>query len=118
VAWDTTINLSRGKLDFAEEQRVRRMTYDKFDLWFDTWEKELLRYGLAVINVPGRPHIPLNKLHQILNFDETSLSTDGNLINRGGWPAAYWFNPRLPQVGIVMSKMSQCCWRWARNAPM
>ena len=52
----------------------------------------------------GLPHIPLEKLRQILNFDETSLSLDGSSINRGGRPAAYWFDPRLPQVGITMAK--------------
>jgi hypothetical protein len=52
----------------------------------------------------GLPHIPPEKLRQILNFDETSLSLDGSMINRGGWPAAYWFDPRLPQVGITMAK--------------
>ncbi len=106
LAWDTAINLSRCKLDFAEEGRVRWMMYDNLDLWFNTWERELLRHRLAELDVQGHSHIPLNKLHQILDFNETSLSTDGSSINRGGWPAAYWFDPRLPQVGIVTSNMS------------
>ncbi len=37
LARDTAIDLSRGKLDFAEERRVWWMAYDNFDLWFDTW---------------------------------------------------------------------------------
>ena len=44
---DTAIDLSRGKLDFAEERRVRWTTYDNLDLWFSMWERELLRHGLA-----------------------------------------------------------------------
>ncbi len=41
-----------------------------------------------------------------LNFDETSLSLDGSSINQGGRPAAYWFDLRLPQVGITTAKMA------------
>ena len=37
LARDTAIDLSCGKLDFAEERRVWWMAYDNFDLWFDTW---------------------------------------------------------------------------------
>ncbi len=29
---------------------------------------------------------------------------DGSLIKRGGRPAAYWFDLRLPQVGITTAK--------------
>ncbi len=35
------------------------------------------------------------------------LSLDGSSINRGGRPAAYYHDPRLPQVGISTSKTSQ-----------
>ncbi len=68
------------------------------------WERELLKHGLMELDARELPHIPCQKLHQILNFDETSLSLDGSSINRGGRPAAYWFDPRLPQVGITMAK--------------
>ncbi len=106
LAWDTAIDMSSGKLNFAKERRVRWTTYDNLDLWFNMWERELLRHGLAELDAQGRPHIPCNKLRQILNFDETSLSTDGSLVNWGGRPAAYWFDPRLPLVGITTSKTS------------
>ena len=102
LACDTAINISSGKLNFAEERRVRWTTYQNLELWFDTWERELLKLGLMQLDVRGYPHIPRDKLRQILNFDETSLSLDGSSINRGGRPAAYWFDPRLPQVGITM----------------
>jgi len=68
------------------------------------WERELLKHGLMELNARGLPHIPHQKLRQILNFNETSLSLDGSSINREGWPAAYWFDPRLPQVGITTAK--------------
>ena len=93
-----------AKLSFAEERRVRWTTYQNLDLWFNTWERELLKLGLCELDSRGLPHIPRDKLHQILNFDETSLSLDGSSINRGGRPAAYWFDPRLPQVGITTAK--------------
>jgi hypothetical protein len=104
LARDTAIDLGCAKGSFAEERRVRWTTYQNLELWFNTWERELLKLGLMEIDAQGLPHIPRDKLRQILNFDETSLSTDGSSINRGGRPAAYWFDPRLPQVGITTAK--------------
>ena len=104
LAHDTAIDLGCGKLNFAEERRVRWTTYNNLDMWFNMWERELLKHGLMELDARGLPHIPCHKLHQILNFDETSLSLDGSSINRGGRPAAYWFDPRLPQVGIMTAK--------------
>jgi len=104
LACDTAIDLGCGKLNFAEERRVRWTTYNNLDMWFNTWERELLKHGLMELNARGLPHIPHQKLRQILNLDETSLSLDGSSINRGGRPAAYWFDPRLPQVGITTAK--------------
>ena len=106
LARDTAIDLGCAKGSFAEERRVRWTTYQNLELWFDTWERELLKLGLMQLDVRGYPHIPRDKLRQILNFDETSLSLDGSSINRGGRPAAYWFDPRLPQVGITTAKTS------------
>jgi hypothetical protein len=104
LARDTAI----VKSSFAKERRVRWTTYQNLELWFNTWERELLKLGLMQLDVRGYPHIPRDKLRQILNFDETSLSLDGSSINRGGRPAAYWFDPRLPQpqVGITTAKTS------------
>ena len=48
----------------------------------------------------GKVYIPNTLLRNILNFDETCLSLDGCSVNRGGHPAAYYYDPRLPQVGI------------------
>jgi len=104
LAHDTAIDLGCGKLNFAEERRVRWTTYNNLDMWFNMWERELLKHGLMELDARGLPHIPRQKLCQILNFDETSLSLDGSSINRGGRSAASWFDPRLPQVGITMAK--------------
>ena len=104
LARDTAIDLGCGKLNFAEERRVCWTTYNNLDMWFNMWERELLKHGLMELDARGLPHIPCQKLRQILNFDETSVSLDGSSINRGGRPAAYWFDPRLPQVGITMAK--------------
>ena len=104
LARDTAIDLGCAKGSFAEERRVRWTTYQNLELWFNTWERELLKLGLMQLDARGLPHIPREKLRQLLNFDETSLSLDGSSINRGGRPAAYWFDPRLPQVGITTAK--------------
>jgi hypothetical protein len=52
----------------------------------------------------GKSCIPLAKLQQILNFDKTCLLLDGSSINWGCRPAAYWFDPQLPQVEIMTIK--------------
>ena len=43
LARNTAINMGSGKLSFAEERRVRWTTYQYLDLWFKTWERELLK---------------------------------------------------------------------------
>jgi hypothetical protein len=93
LARDTAIDLGCAKGSFAEERRVRWTTYQNLELWFDTWERELLKLGLMQLDVRGYPHIPRDKLRQILNFDETSLSLDGSSINRGGRPGSLLVRP-------------------------
>ncbi len=98
--------MSCDKVNFAEERQVWWTTSSNLELWFATWERQLLSHGLMVKDIQGRSHIPREKLRQILNFDETSLSLDGSSVNRGGQPAAFWFDPRLPQVRITTVKSS------------
>ena len=104
---DTAIDMKANKLYFAEERRVRWTTYSNLELWFSSWEKTLLELGFLEPDDSGKLHIPIGQLRNILNFDETCLSLDGSSINRGGRPAAYYHDPRLPQVGISTSKTSQ-----------
>jgi hypothetical protein len=104
LANDTAVDMSCDKLNFAEERYVRWTTYSNLQLWFGTWERQLTIHGFMENNERGQPFIPCDKLQRILNFDETSLLLDGSSINRGGRPAAYWFDPRLPQVGIETVK--------------
>ena len=39
---DTAIHMKAGKLNFAEDRRVRWTTYSNLELWFDSWERTLL----------------------------------------------------------------------------
>ena len=50
LARDTAINMGRGKLSFAEERRVCWTTYNNLDLWFNMWERELLKHGLMELD--------------------------------------------------------------------
>ena len=104
---DTAIDMKADKMYFAEERRVRWTTYGNLELWFKSWEKTLLDMGFLEYDDDNKPYIPNAQLRNILNFDETCLSLDGSSINRGGRPAAYYHDPRLPQVGISTSKSSQ-----------
>ena len=107
LCWDTAIDMKSDKMYFAEERWVRWTTYSNLELWFSTWEKTLLDLGLLEQDEDGKVYIPSAQLRSILNFDETWLSLDGCSVNRGGCPAAYYYDPRLPQVGISTSKTSQ-----------
>jgi hypothetical protein len=104
---DTAIDMKADKMYFAEERRVRWTIFSNLELWFKSWEKTLLDLGLLEQDESGKLNIPKAQLRNILNFDKTCLSLDGSSINRGGRPAAYYHDPRLPQVGISTSKMSQ-----------
>ncbi len=77
------------------------------DLWFNSCEKSLHDLGFLNSSETGKHCIHEELLHNILNFDKTSLLLDGSSINRGGRPAACYHDPHLPQVGKSTSKMSQ-----------
>ncbi len=81
LARDTAVDMSCDKVNFAEERRVQWTTYSNLELWFATWEKQLLSHGLMVKDIQGRSHIPREKLRQILNFDETSLLLNVSSVN-------------------------------------
>jgi hypothetical protein len=104
---DTAIDMKCDKLSFAEERRARWTTYANLELWFDSWEKTLIDLGFMEDDGSRKNILPEHQLRNIINFDETCLSLDGSSIHRGGRPAAYYHNPRLPQVGISTSKSSQ-----------
>ena len=101
--------MSCEKLNFAEERRVCWTTYSNLQLWFGMWEKQLTLLGLMENDKRRKPFIPPNKMQRILNFDETNLLLEGSLINRGGRPVAYWFDPRLPQIGLETVKSAYLC---------
>ncbi len=50
LARDTAIDMSSDELNFAEERRVRWTMYNNLDLWFNTWERELLKHGLCELD--------------------------------------------------------------------
>ncbi len=104
---DTAMDLKADKVSFAEERRVRWTTFSNLQMWFNNWETTLIDLGFMEDDGSGKYIIPDHQLRNILNFDETCLSLDGSSINRGGRPAAYYHDPRLPQVGISTSKTSQ-----------
>ena len=53
VIHDTAIDINADKLNCAEDCCVRWTTEDNLKLWFDTWEKFIVKYGFATINTNG-----------------------------------------------------------------
>ena len=50
LACNTAIDLGCCKLNFAEERRVCWTTYNNLDMWFNMWERELLKHGLMELD--------------------------------------------------------------------
>ena len=80
----TAAELRCGKVNNAEERRVRWTTYFNIKSWFDNWEKDLVKLGFAFTNDNDNTVIPDEQLERILNIDETCLVMDGSKCNRGG----------------------------------
>jgi hypothetical protein len=107
IVRDTAYDMVAGKVKYAEERWVKWTTYHNLDLLFSSWERILDDLGFLEYDADGNHTIPDDKLRNILNFDETSLSLDGSTISRGGRPPVGFQDPRLPQVGKATSKTSQ-----------
>jgi hypothetical protein len=103
VVRDTAINLTNSKLHSAEERRVRWMTYQNLDLWFDSWERFLSDYGFGKYR-DGKFVIFDHMKKFILNLDETCCSMDGSNGVRGGRPVMTYYDTWFPQLGMPTSK--------------
>ena len=53
VVCNTAIGINAGKLNCAEDRRIRWTTYQNLALWFDSWEAFLIEYGFAIISETG-----------------------------------------------------------------
>jgi len=93
-----------------QEARRIQWTQAKFlNMWFNTWEKNLITLGFAMREDGAKGiSIPPDQLVRILNFDETALSLDGSGTSAGGRPKAVFYNPNLPLVGKATLKESAC----------
>ena len=91
--------LSCGKVNNAEERRVRWTTYFNIKSWFDNWESDLVKLGFAFVDDNHKVIIPDAQLMRILNIDETCLVMDGNKCNRGGRPEVTFYSRNLPNLG-------------------
>ena len=69
-----------------QEARRIQWTQAKFlNMWFNTWEKNLITLGFAMREDGAKGiSIPPDQLVRILNFDETALSLDGSGTSAGG----------------------------------
>jgi hypothetical protein len=104
VIRDTATDINCEKMNCAEDRRIRWTTYQNLDLWFDSWETFLVKYGFTTINKDGSLHITEEMKARILNFDETCLSLDRSKSNQGGRPTVTYYDVRFPQLGKARSK--------------
>ena len=94
----TAAELRCGKVNNAEEIRVRWTTYFNIKSWFDNWEKDLVKLGFAFTNDNDNTVIPDEQLKWILNIDETCLVMDGSKCNHGGCPEVMFYSRTLPNL--------------------
>jgi hypothetical protein len=57
VVRDTATDINAEKMNCAEDRCIRWTTYQNLDLWFDSWEMFLVKYGFATIKEDGSLHI-------------------------------------------------------------
>ena len=53
IVRDTATDINAVKLNCVEDCRIRWTTYQKMDLWFNSWEVFFVDYGFATINTNG-----------------------------------------------------------------
>ena len=104
VVCDKATDIRAVKLNCAEDRRIRWTTFQKLDLWFDSWELFFVDYGFATINTNGELLFHIEMMKQILNLDETCMSLDGGNDNQGGRPTVTYYDVRFPQLGKATSK--------------
>ena len=73
-------------------------------MWFDNWKADLIELGFTETNKDGTVNLRKDKMHDIINLDETFISLDDNNGNRGGRPATVFFDPRFSSPQKAMSR--------------
>ena len=89
----TARDINASKLEYCEDCRIRWTIYKNINMWFDNWEKDLLRLGFAFEDDDGNVMIPDEQLRNIINFDEMCSSVDGSQGRRGGRPEIVLHDP-------------------------
>jgi hypothetical protein len=77
VVRDTATDINAEKMNCAEDRCIRWTTFQNLDLWFDSWEKFVVKYGFATINPDGLLYFSDEMKARIINMDKTCLSLDG-----------------------------------------
>jgi hypothetical protein len=68
-----------------EHRRILWNTYRNLELWFNTWEDNLVELGFAKFDEETKAcKVHDNQLARILNIDESACSVDGANGQRGG----------------------------------
>ena len=103
---ETGVNLNADASHAVEDRRIRWTTYNNLNVWFDSWEENLVTLGFGVRSIDGTVEISPEQMSRIINLDETCIALDGNKSNRGGRPSAVFYDPNLPRLGKAATKSS------------
>jgi hypothetical protein len=90
IVCNMATKINAEKLNCAEDHRIRWTTY--LDLWFDSCEVFIVKYGFAAVSQTGDILFAENMMKRILNIDETCLSLDWRNGNCGRRPTVMHYN--------------------------
>ena len=102
------------KLNCAEDRRTIRWTsFKNLDLWFNSWETFLVKFGFTNHNANGELVFEDGALCRILNMDEscTCISLDGRDGNWGGRPAVTYYDERF--TDHISSTATERSWSYS-----
>ena len=68
---ETAINISTKVEHLVEDQQNQCMTYGNINLWFDTWDKDLVKIGYTCRDYEEKTVITDEQLQKIINLDES-----------------------------------------------
>jgi anti-sigma-K factor RskA len=110
--------MKADKMYFAEERRVWWTTYSNLELWFNSWEKTLLKLGFLEPDSSGKLNIPSEQLRNIcdderklLEVSKTEITVSDTALGR----AKARKEKELEQAALTMAdeKWEQIVARWS-----
>lgn len=97
--------LQTGKAKTAESHRAAWANAAQYEEWVQGWEAQLLALDFAFRHTDEQVYVYADKLHRIINIDETGLPLDGESRSDATRNETVFFDPDLPHNGKPTTKV-------------